>query len=90
MVELVERYVFALAHLAFGLLHENAFFRCQDVVGIGGSLRFDKHAVLFFGERHQVPGAQFEGVEDLARDHDLAPFAHATDPLFGYGCFHDE
>jgi len=47
MAELVEGYVFALAHLVLGLFHESALFGGENVVEVTSrALRFDEHAGL--------------------------------------------
>jgi hypothetical protein len=52
MAELVERYIFALAHLAFGLIYQSAFFGVKNVIEINPALRFDEHPISFLRECH--------------------------------------
>ena len=88
MSELGERNELSLAHFPFGLLYESALFGGEHVLRINHPSWLDKHAVLLFCERHKIPFLDVEGFEHLPRNDDLAPLAHATNPLPGYVGFY--
>jgi hypothetical protein len=58
----------------------------QSIPGINLALRFDKDAVLLFGERHKVPFSKIEGFKDFAGDDNLAALSDASDPLLSWRC----
>ena len=81
MMELSERHVFALLHLAFGFLHERGFGGSKHIVEIDLRFPLDDDRISTLRDRHQVTSAHFEVVENFARDYHLTPLPHAADPL---------
>ena len=85
MAKLGEAHEFSLAHLPFGLLHENALFGGEYIVRINHAPGLDEHTVLGLSERHKITLPNVKGFEHLPRNHHLAPLANTADPLLGRG-----
>jgi hypothetical protein len=83
MAELVEGHELALPHLAFGLLHHCAFFRCEHIVGINQAFWLNEHPIRPLRKCDEITLPHAEAFENFSGDNHLTPLADAPDTFLG-------